>query len=502
MSAQRRMKGQRGKKNPPGRGPAADNKTEPAIPGGQGAARRKKAARTAADIAAEMPLDIPMEIMMETRTVILTETETETDVAFFPVEAILFPPSEHKGRTSRAKPPSLSELKSRVGLVERRVEAQIQGAPCLYEHPLCICYHLARFQSAHLREDVDATSSVEKAARMVLDARKAAGKGKAKTRPSPDRATAKNASSSAVKTVGAKKSAKGQTASKKAVRSSTAAGKAPGNSDEDWMIDPEVALQKERENHLKDVRHLHRQIQGIKARLEIPARLRAAPAEDLLAEMSVQLNELSRRFLVSDGEREALLLEVERYRNPDYIHPHLRAEAERMAAEFENLQREFRRERKRGDLLESEVHRLTEQIIEGPSPSVRNEQLHELESLRRDYQLLSQKYDMLVSKNIELSNRIESSSHVKSLEQALDRVRERVNAAIHTEGASNEMLLVRIRREVEQLQRARIYLGKALFDLGMLYLRLGRRDDAVAELRAARELGIDDPEANRLLRSH
>ena len=61
------------------------------------------------------------------------------------------------------------------------------------------------------------------------------------------------------------------------------------------------------------------------------------------------------------------------------------------------------------------------------------------------------------------------------------------------------MLIVRIRREIEQLQRARIYLGKAVFDLGMLYLRLGRKEDAIAELRAARELGVNDPEANRLI---
>lgn len=454
---------------------------------------------------------------METTTVILTETAPEADVTFFPVEAILFPSPEPKGRGGRSKLPSLAELKSRVEMVVRRVESQIQGAPCLYEHPLCICYHLARFQAAYLREDSEATSSIEKAARIVIDAKRAAG-ASTKARPrSSARITAKNAAAS-VKVVAAKK-AKGTGPSKKNTARGTAAKKGtasavsttrPGlkgtasaaSHEEDWIIEPETALRKERENHGKEIRHLNRQIQGIKARLEIPARLRAAPPEDLLSEMSVQLNEISRRFLANDGEREAVVLELERYRNPDYMHPHLRAEAERMAAEFDNLQREFRRERKRGDLLESEVHRLTEQIIEGPSPSVRNEQLHELESLRRDYQLLSQKYDMLVSKNIELSNRIENSSHVKSLEQALDRVRERVNAAIRTEGATNEMLLVRIRREVEQLQRARTYLGKALFDLGMLYLRLGRREDAVAELRAARELGIDDPEANRLLRGH
>ncbi len=394
-------------------------------------------------------------------------SDPSQDPRLTPVELLLFPEaSTERSRRKKTKPPTPDELKARLEAVRDRIEACIQNDAGPYEHPLSICYHLARFQARFLQEDMP-SSAVEKAARLVIEQKKEkAARGPAKTSKKK-----------------AKKSAKG------------------ARSEDDWLIDSETALQKEHENRQREIRAMNRMVQSFKTKLNIPQKLRSAPPEQLQLEMARQLNDLSARLVVEERDRSMLLLELERYRNPDFLHPEHRALIERQQKELEDLTKEYRRERKRGDLLESEVHRLTEQIIEGPSPSVRNEQLHELESLRRDYQLLSQKYDMLVSKNIELSNRLESHSHVKHLEQALDKIRDRVNAVIRSEGLTSEMLVVRIRREVEQLQRARTYLGKALFDLGMLYLRLGRKEDALTELRAARELGIDDPEANRLLQN-
>lgn len=395
-------------------------------------------------------------IPMKTGNLSIILSDPSQDPRNVPVEQLLFPEASKK-----SAPPSLSELRGRLEAVKERLEARIQNDAGPYEHPLSICYHLARFQALYLNElhTEHQDSSVHKAARTVIEQKKAAKKSRIRASRKTD------------------------------------------ESDEEWLIDREMAHKKERENHLRELRAMHRMIQSFKAKLDIPPKLRTATAEQLQLAMARELSDISARFVTEESERSLLLLEIERYRNPDFIHPEHRAVMERQRQELEDLQRELRRERKRGDLLEREVHRLTEQIIEGPSPSVRNEQLHELESLRRDYQLLSQKYDMLVSKNIELSNRLESYSHTRHLEQALDKIRDRVNAVIRTEGLTDEMLVVRIRREVEQLQRARIYLGKALFDLGMLYLRLGRREDAIAELRAAKELGVDDPEANRLLQN-
>ena len=83
----------------------------------------------------------------------------------------------------------------------------------------------------------------------------------------------------------------------------------------------------------------------------------------------------------------------------------------------------------------------------------------------------------------------------------LDNIRDRVNGIIRSGVLKEEILLSRIGSEVEQLQRARIYLGRALFDMGMLYLRMGKKEAAFQELRAARELGVEDPEADRFLQS-
>ena len=47
-----------------------------------------------------------------------------------------------------------------------------------------------------------------------------------------------------------------------------------------------------------------------------------------------------------------------------------------------------------------------------------------------------------------------------------------------------------------------MYLGKALYDLGILYLRTGEKENAVEELRAAKELGIEDPETNKIINPH
>jgi len=153
-------------------------------------------------------------------------------------------------------------------------------------------------------------------------------------------------------------------------------------------------------------------------------------------------------------------------------------------------------ERSKNELLEKEVQRLTELIIENPTITVQQE---ELESLKKEYRLLSEKYDLLVSKNIELRNLLEQQNHVKTLQDALNKVRDRINKILKTGGLNEEVMIIKIKQEIEELQRARIYLGKALYDLGLLYLRLGKKENALIELRAARELGVEDPEVNRII---
>jgi hypothetical protein len=195
-------------------------------------------------------------------------------------------------------------------------------------------------------------------------------------------------------------------------------------------------------------------------------------------------------------EKINLEIELEHYKNPDFVHPSYKQDIEQYKQQIQQLQKELLQERSKNELLEKEVQRLTELIIENPTITVQQE---ELESLKKEYRLLSEKYDLLVSKNIELRNLLEQQNHVKTLQDALNKVRDRINKILKTGGLNEEVMIIKIKQEIEELQRARIYLGKALYDLGLLYLRLGKKENALIELRAARELGVEDPEVNRII---
>ena len=79
-------------------------------------------------------------------------------------------------------------------------------------------------------------------------------------------------------------------------------------------------------------------------------------------------------------------------------------------------------------------------------------------------------------------------------------VRDKINAALRAGvNQADDILLKNLRGEIDQLMRARVYLGRALYDIGLLYLRLGQKHKAITEFRAARELGIEDPETNQML---
>ena len=242
-------------------------------------------------------------------------------------------------------------------------------------------------------------------------------------------------------------------------------------------------------------------LEKLKKRLHVP--LSFSRARDLGHLRDLVLDEfdhLASDYVRKDAEVAALRAEVLVYRNPDYMHADLRRTMDESVAENIRQKLALNREALRAETLEQEVQKLAEQILSAPGrvPST----TEEIELLRRDHNVLSDKYDTLVSKNIELINRLERAQNTVSLEVILDTLREKINGALRAGVQStDDVLLRRIQEELIQLVRARSYLGRALYDMGLLYLRLGRRPDAVRELRAARELGVEDPETNRLLNS-
>ncbi len=245
-----------------------------------------------------------------------------------------------------------------------------------------------------------------------------------------------------------------------------------------------------------NINHIETLIEKIKKKLKVPKTWKNLNSTEIHQELLKYFEEISVEKFQLEKEKVNLEIELEHYKNPNFIHPSYKKEIENYKTQIQQLQKDILQERSKNEILEKEVQRLTELIIE--NPTLTNQQ-EELETLKKEYNLLAEKYDLLVSKNIELRNLLEQQSYVKSLHEILNKIRDRINKVLKTGGLSEEVLIIKIKQEIEELQRARIYLGKALYDLGLLYLRVGKKEEALIELKAARQLGIEDPEVNRII---
>jgi hypothetical protein len=330
--------------------------------------------------------------------------------------------------------PFLNSNLEKLQYLELKIQQWIQNQTGRYEHPYITYYYLQKFLEEITKKDFD--QSVNKATQEVLKAIKSKSK------------------------------------------------KTKHNLKENL---------ESKENDLKKSIDL---INKVKKKLQVPKKWHQYNAEKIYQELLHHFEELSIENYHTVREKINLEIELEHYKNPDFVHPSYKQDIEQYKQQIQQLQKELLQERSKNELLEKEVQRLTELIIENPTITVQQE---ELESLKKEYRLLSEKYDLLVSKNIELRNLLEQQNHVKTLQDALNKVRDRINKILKTGGLNEEVMIIKIKQEIEELQRARIYLGKALYDLGLLYLRLGKKENALIELRAARELGVEDPEVNRII---
>jgi len=261
-----------------------------------------------------------------------------------------------------------------------------------------------------------------------------------------------------------------------------------------------VSDAKKKQEHLRVSNF--RDIQKIKNSLSVPAAFKKSRDGVLLKRaIFAELQKSSREAAQTRSSLAALSLELDKFKKNDYVPEGAKKRIEELTMENTDLLMRIRREETRADALEGEVSRLADQIISGPVKSSGSSE--EAETLRRELALTSQKYDSLVSKNIELSNRLQKVDQAKNLEDVLNLIRDKINGVLRAGvRQSDDILLKSIQGEIAQVQRARAYLGKALYDVGMLYLRIGEKDRALQELRAARELGVQDPEINRILNSH
>lgn len=245
-------------------------------------------------------------------------------------------------------------------------------------------------------------------------------------------------------------------------------------------------------------------LNGIIKKIKVPSSLKKAKDEaELLSAVFTEEKNITKKYREVSNSLDSCRVELSFFRNPEFMHQKHRKKMDELQHELSEYEEMLKRETSRSNLLENEVNRLAEQIISDSFLLRDRSDAQEISDLRKEHAVLSQKYDTLVSKNIDLSNRLEKAKSSKSLEMILDSIRDKINVALKSGVAGNkegdETLLRSLQSEIGQIQRARIYLGRALFDMGILFLRLGDKNRAREELRAARELGIEDPETNRIL---
>ncbi len=238
-------------------------------------------------------------------------------------------------------------------------------------------------------------------------------------------------------------------------------------------------------------------VQKIMSRLHVPAYMKRAQSEFEIKESSVRaFEDMYVEFLGLRQKMQTLENEILAYQNPDYVHPPVKAKLQELAAQNTDLGMRLIKEQNRADLLESEIQRLTDHILAQPAEG-------ELDSLRREYNVLSQKCDALVSRNIELSNRMKELGRSKQLEDVLDGIRDKINSALRSSiHEAPDAIIKSLQDEISQLKRARLYLGRALYDIGILFHRKGDRERAKEELRAARELGVRDADVENILKQN
>lgn len=237
-------------------------------------------------------------------------------------------------------------------------------------------------------------------------------------------------------------------------------------------------------------------VQKVMAALDVPSEVKRAKSPSEVKDAALRVLGAAQEEHAKLRERmHALESELEVFKNPEYAHTSIKSSLQQMQAQNSDLAMKLIKEQNRADLLESEIQRLTDHILAHPAEG-------ELDSAKREYNLISQKYDALVTRNIELSNRIKELGRPKRLEEILDQIRDKINHAIRSGlHEKPDAMLRTITEEISQLQRARLYLGRALYDIGILYHRKGDTNRAKEELRAARELGVRDSDVENILKS-
>ena len=244
---------------------------------------------------------------------------------------------------------------------------------------------------------------------------------------------------------------------------------------------------------------LARRIRELQKILPVPKKIRRAKTQkELQACVLQELQKLLKKDIHIHKENNILEAEWNLFRSELNIQKKRGYTNRELAESNQELNNALTLERQNTRRLHKELQQVSEQILTAHHLDRKSHLATEYQSLKNDYNLLSRKNDALVSKNIELANQVKRlrNTHTYNLEHLLDMMRERINNLIKRQQNHDHGVLLRsIEREAIPLRRARSYLAKICYNLGILYLNNKEPHRALNELRAARELGLDISES-------
>ena len=253
----------------------------------------------------------------------------------------------------------------------------------------------------------------------------------------------------------------------------------------------------------KEWKSLCHQIQRQKKSLDVPRGLREGRGYiGLCAQLLSEFQNMSKFYTKALKTKENVESELAAFRAELDMKRKQNASVEKLEIDNQDLRSRLKHERKVVTHLEKELRHITERILASHHLDQSSSLVEEHQNLRHEYNLLTRKNDALVSKNIELANSVEgnSRSQTNTLEDILDEIQKRINILLQKEYSDDpEIILRSVQKEILELNRARKYLGRALYNLGILYLRTGDTENARKELKAARELGVTDIKAEKVI---
>ena len=244
------------------------------------------------------------------------------------------------------------------------------------------------------------------------------------------------------------------------------------------FFEEQLCQAEENHSHLspsnREIIHsLIQKTKSMKKKIKLPKPLNQSSMQkdSLFHALCNNIEHTSHRLSSSIQKNDALEEEIEQIQNKLDSSKKKYTEFRQARLSNRRLRSALRRERRASMFLEQELDRFAKYESLKQTPSHSLELPHKYFTLEKENRLLIQKNDSLTTHNLELSDLLKQLNKAANLEAILTAIRDRINMIIRNQKIDDEENLIQIMKdETAELRRARSYLGKVLYNLGILYL--------------------------------